>query len=264
MKIIEGTIQELIAYMKWHEGREDLVGEKQYTTPANVLDYIGTHQKPVDKTSPEDEIRLPDMGRSLSLANSVQPQTILPTRAPPKERTAKLEAIFRDYINAGLNAMTIQEHLVKEHDIAMNGHQIAGWLGRMKQQEKKKEEYQQAIKKVASLVDPRIHVDAPPMTKKADKTNPEGNCSGQGEKVAKVTTENVSKGPACKLGKCPANEQRIDFGIRASPDKKKVDDHIMKWHMAGDLDIDISQRLRRADVNMPPVEVAKRIKELKG
>ncbi len=86
--------------------------------------------------SRKDETRLPSEGRSSNLGNSTQPTAIPPTRSPPKERTAKLEAIFRDYLKAGLNAKAIQEHLIKEHDISMSGHQICGWMGRMKQQEK--------------------------------------------------------------------------------------------------------------------------------
>jgi len=190
MKILEGSVQELIAYAEWHEARA--------------------------KASEIDDLP------------NIKQISIPPTRCPPKDRTAKLEAIFRDYLKAGLNAKAIQAHLASEHNIQMNGHQVCGWIGRMKQLAEK----------------------PPEISKKADKTNLEGNCSGQGEKAAKEPTEN------------PANV--IGVGVRSTPDKKKVDEHILRWHYAGDLDIDISQRLRRADVNMTPVEVAKRIKELKG
>lgn len=117
MKIreLEGSQEEIIAYLEWLEA----------------------HEKPT-KSSPIEDLMAADANMpvpepKVKFAPLVKPQTIPPARAPPKERTAKLEAYFRDYLQAGLNAKAIQEHLIKEHDISMSGHQVAGWMGRMKQ-----------------------------------------------------------------------------------------------------------------------------------
>ncbi|MFA5376615.1 MAG: hypothetical protein WC455_12785 [Dehalococcoidia bacterium] len=133
MKIreIEGSSDECIAYMKWYEGREDLM--------ATIDDFESIHLpgKPATPPKIKDlvdwDANMPDQAPKGKFDHSTQPTAILPTRSPPKERTAKLEAYFRDYIRAGLTAKAIQEHLIKEHDIVMTGHQVCGWLGRMKQ-----------------------------------------------------------------------------------------------------------------------------------
>lgn len=153
-----------------------------YQTPKTVLDYIEAA-----KTN----------------------TSIPPIRKPPKERTAMLEAIFADYLAAGMDAKTIKEHLLSEHDISMTGHQICGWMGRMRQKGCQR-------------------------PKDAAKAGLEGNCSSERKEAAKVTTSNP------------------------------VDAQIWAWHEGGDLDIDISQRLRRQGVNMKPAEVAKVIRELKA
>ncbi|MCK9570228.1 hypothetical protein M0R72_14885 [Candidatus Pacearchaeota archaeon] len=138
MKLLDGTPEEIAKFLDLTEGSVKIADPVDiYRTPKTVLDYMEAAIGPRLPLSQKDETRLPSEGRSSSLGNSVQPMTILPTRSPPKERTAKLEAYFRDYIRAGLTAKAIQEHLIKEHDISMNGHQICGWLGRMKQQEKR-------------------------------------------------------------------------------------------------------------------------------
>ena len=248
MKILEGSVEELIAYAEWHEAHEKRIGLKDRDLLTTIIPKC-----PKRPTFQCDKAILPDEGRSSSLGHSARSQTILPTRPPSKERTVKLEAIFRDYIKVGLNAMAIQEHLIKEHDIAMNGHQIAGWMGRMKQQETKKEEYRRAIKKVASQADPRIHVDVPHMTKKADKTNLEGNCLSPEEKPVKepitkpdemVTTksENVSKTVS------PLTE----------PDKT-----IWYMYQKGNMDIDIKYKLDRMGHPMKVRDIRTRIDEMK-
>lgn len=134
MKLLDGTPEEIAKFLDLTEGSAKIADPVDiYRTPKTVLDYIETTNGPRMPLSQKDETRLPSEGRSSSLGNSTQPTAILPTRSPPKERTAKLEAYFRDYIRAGLTAKAIQEHLIKEHDISMTGHQVCGWLGRMKQ-----------------------------------------------------------------------------------------------------------------------------------
>ena len=72
-------------------------------------------QPPVAETSPEN-----------------QPIPYSPHQRPSKEATAKLRAIFTDYVKAGMTSQTIQEDLVKSWDIRMSLKQIAGWLGQAK------------------------------------------------------------------------------------------------------------------------------------
>ncbi|MCK9570928.1 hypothetical protein M0R72_18410 [Candidatus Pacearchaeota archaeon] len=339
MKIreIEGSRDECIAYLKWYEGREDLIAEKPATPPkikdlmewdANMPDQapkgkfglfgqpqekpakcsycnkdiaIITHYKrnnkdfccmecanlydsprgqwikehedliksPNSPLSQKDETRLPSEGRSSNLGNSTQPTAILPTRSPPKERTAKLEAIFRDYLKAGFNAKAIQEHLIKEHDTSMNGHQIAGWMGRMKQQEKHDADYKRVYDELISPCE-KMLVKGRQMPEDAPKTELEGNCSPQAESVKEELIwipacpgeEVTTKGGKSEVKASPLVECLSDLTQRPC-NLSEPDLTILKMHQAGNMDIDIRQKLERMGHPMKVGDIRKRIDQMK-
>ena len=165
-----------------------------YQTPKTVLDYIEAA-----KTN----------------------TSIPPIRKPPKERTAMLEAIFADYLAAGMDAKTIQEHLIKEHDIGMSGHQVCGWLGRMRQRGCQR-------------------------PKDAAKAELEGNCLSETKDAVKEPLKRLDE-----LTQRPCNLSEPDLTI-------------WKMHVAGNMDIDIRQKLDRMGHPTRVSEIRKRIDQMKA
>lgn len=268
MKIreLEGTQEELIAYMEWLEAHE-----KQPTRGLKDRDILTTIiPKPTKLPNLPSKIDgttiIPNDALFQSLGLQAKPQTIPPTRAPPKERTAKLEAIFGDYLKAGFDAKTIQEHLIKEHDISMSGHQVAGWMGRMRQQEKR--------------MWAKCDDDLPTLTL-LPSAEPRGVLSEGHEKpkeAAKVRDDISlpSEGQTTVKGQMvqprEAREELLNVAHAAMVTTKKdksedkaspVDATILKMYQAGNMDIDIKYKLDRMGHPMKVSEIRKRIDELK-
>lgn len=215
---LQGEPADLAAFCQ-AVGRQTEEPVTLYQTPKTVLDYIEAA-----KTN----------------------TSIPPIRKPPKERTAMLEAIFADYLAAGMDAKTIKEHLLSEHDISMTGHQVCGWLGRMRQKAKRDEAYHQAIGKAASLVDPTFVYKASDRPKDAPKTNLEGNCSSETKDAVKEPLKRLDE-----LTQRPCNLSEPDLTI-------------WKMHVAGNMDIDIKQKLERMGHPMRVSEIRKRIDQMKA
>jgi len=191
--------------------------------PADVqamLQYLGRQPKISDFAQKACQIPVAETLQENQIAYSPHPR-------PSKEATAKLRAIFGDYVKAGMTSQAIQEDLVKSWDICLSLKQIAGWIGQVKLHENTLDEF---------LSDP------PKMT-----VRPKGATSHRDETITQ------SMGQSAILGHVVKPEP-----ILAEPDLT-----IWTMHQKGNMDYDIKQALSRMGHNIKVMEIRGRIDAMK-
>jgi hypothetical protein len=126
----------------------------------------------------------------------------------------------------------------------MSGHQICGWMGRMKQQEKHDADYKRVYDELISSCE-KMLAKGRQMPEDAPKTKLEGNCSSQEESAKEEPMKRL-----VELTQRPCNLSEPDLTI-------------LKMYQAGNMDIDIKYKLDRMGHPMKVGDIRKRIDQMK-